>query len=105
MTKVIALSSELTLRHSFVLRHSCFVIFHDSCWQSCARRVRCAVMRPVRRFVALAFLLACCAVIGAEPARLPAAQIAKAAHSDPHTIPTPGERLSESEKPGKSKSV
>ena len=58
-------------------------------------------MRPVRRFVALAFLLTCCAVIGAEPARLPAEQMAKAVRNDSITIPTPGELFAALEKPGK----
>src|SRR5438046_2246791 len=58
-------------------------------------------MRRVRRFVALAFLLGCCAVIGAEPARLPADQLAKAVRNDSITIPTPGELFAALEKPGK----
>src|SRR5438045_9618576 len=58
-------------------------------------------MRPVRRFVVIAFLLGCCAVIGAEPARLPAEQMAKAVRNDSITIPTPGELFAALEKPGK----
>jgi len=58
-------------------------------------------MRCVRRFVALAFLLGCCAVIGAEPARLPADQLAKAVRNDSITIPTPGELFAALEKPGR----
>src|SRR5213592_4730703 len=58
-------------------------------------------MRRVRRFVALAFLLGCCAVIGAEPARLPADQLAKAVRNDSITIPTPGELFAALEKPGR----
>src|SRR5467141_397474 len=58
-------------------------------------------MRRVRRFVALAFLLVCCAVIGAEPARLPAEQMAKAVKNDSISIPTPGELFAALEKPGK----
>src|ERR1700719_874986 len=58
-------------------------------------------MKRVRRFVALAFLLGCCAVIGAEPARLPADQLAKAVRNDSITIPTPGELFAALEKPGK----
>jgi hypothetical protein len=58
-------------------------------------------MRPVGRFVAIAFLLGCCAVIGAEPARLPADQLAKAIRNDAISIPTPGELFAALEKPGK----
>jgi hypothetical protein len=58
-------------------------------------------MRPVRRFVAIAFLLGCFAVIGAEPARLPADQLAKAIRNDAISIPTPGELFAALEKPGK----
>src|SRR3989449_1949564 len=73
----------------------------DSCWQSRSACVRCAVMKRVRRFVALAFLLGYGAVIGAEPARLPADQLAKAVRNDSITIPTPGELFAALEKPGK----
>ena len=58
-------------------------------------------MRPVRRFFAVGFLLVCCAVIGAEPARLPAEQMAKAIRDDSISIPTPGELFAALEKPGK----
>jgi hypothetical protein len=58
-------------------------------------------MSRVRRFLALGFLLACCAAIGAEPARLPADQMAKAVRSDSISIPTPGELFAALEKPGK----
>src|SRR5438477_3671217 len=58
-------------------------------------------MRPVRRFVVIAFLLGCCAVIGAEPACLPADQMAKAIRNDAISIPTPGELFAALEKPGK----
>ena len=58
-------------------------------------------MRPVRRFVVIAFLLGCCAAIGAEPARLPADQMAKAIRNDAISIPTPGELFAALEKPGK----
>jgi len=47
------------------------------------------------------FLVGCCAVIGAEPARLPADQLAKAIRSDAISIPTPGELFAALEKPGK----
>ena len=58
-------------------------------------------MRPARRFCTIVFLLGCCAVIGAEPARLPADQIAKAIRLDAISIPTPGELFAALEKPGK----
>src|SRR5207248_5764935 len=58
-------------------------------------------MRPVRRFFAVGFLLVCCAVIGAEPARLPAEQMAKAIRNDSISIPTPGELFAALEKPGR----
>src|SRR2546425_8205527 len=58
-------------------------------------------MRPVRRFFAVGFLLGYGAVIGAEPARLPADQLAKAVRNDSITIPTPGELFAALEKPGK----
>src|SRR5438270_1027052 len=73
----------------------------DSCWQSRSACVRWPVMKRVRRFVALAFLLGYGAVIGAEPARLPAYQLAKAVRNDSITIPTPGELFAALEKPGK----
>jgi hypothetical protein len=58
-------------------------------------------MRRVRQFFALTFLLGCCVVIGAEPARLPADQLAKAIRNDAISIPTPGELFAALEKPGK----
>src|SRR5881398_1243554 len=73
----------------------------DSRWQSRSACVRWAVMKRVRRFVALAFLLGYGAVIGAEPARLPADQLAKAVRNDSITIPTPGELFAALEKPGR----
>ncbi len=48
-----------------------------------------------------AFLLGCCAVIGAEPSRIPADQLAKAIRNDAISIPTPGELFAALEKPGK----
>jgi hypothetical protein len=45
--------------------------------------------------------LACCALIGAEPARLPADQLAKAVRNESISIPTPGELFAALEKPGK----
>ena len=58
-------------------------------------------MRRMRQFFATTFLLGCCAVIGAEPARLPADQMSKAIRSDAISIPTPGELFAALEKPGK----
>ncbi|HWY50204.1 MAG TPA: hypothetical protein VNW72_01860 [Chthoniobacterales bacterium] len=58
-------------------------------------------MRRVRQFFALTFLVCCCVVIGAEPARLPAEQLAKAIRNDSISIPTPGELFAALEKPGK----
>jgi len=58
-------------------------------------------MKPARRFGAIAFLLSCCVLIGAEPARLPAEQMAKAIRLDAISIPTPGELFAALEKPGK----
>src|SRR5881398_4137324 len=73
----------------------------DSCWQSRSACVRWAVMKRVMRFVALTFLLGYGAVIGAEPARLPADQLAKAIRNDSISIPTPGELFAALEKPGR----
>jgi hypothetical protein len=56
--------------------------------------------RPTRLLVA-ALLLVCCALLGAEPARLPPDQMAKAIRSDSISIPTPGELFAALEKPGK----
>src|ERR1700720_3961998 len=58
-------------------------------------------MNRLRRCALAAFLFGCCAVIGAEPARLPADQMAKAIRSDSISIPTPGELFAALEKPGK----
>lgn len=58
-------------------------------------------MRRVRRFLTIAFLLGCCAVIGAEQGRLPADQMAKAIRLDSISIPSPGELFAALEKPGK----
>ena len=58
-------------------------------------------MRPARRFGAIVFLLSCCALIGAEPARLPPDQMAKAIRLDEISIPTPGELFAALGKPGK----
>jgi len=73
----------------------------DSRWQSHPAWIRCWFMkRPTRPLVA-ALLLACCALLGAEPARLPPDQMAKAIRSDSISIPTPGELFAALEKPGK----
>src|ERR1044072_699938 len=72
-----------------------------SCWQSVQLRVRWALMRRVRQFLAPAILLGCCALIGAEQGRLPADQMAKAIKLDSISIPTPGELFAALEKPGK----
>jgi hypothetical protein len=56
------------------------------------------------RWKGLAFgasLLACCVLLGAEPGRLPADQMAKAIRNDSISIPTPGELFAALEKPGK----
>src|ERR1700724_3023196 len=58
-------------------------------------------MNRLRRCALAAFWLGCCAVIGAEPARLPADQLAKAIRNDAISIPTPGELFAALEKPGK----
>src|SRR4051794_21797117 len=58
-------------------------------------------MTLAMRSGAIAFLLSCCALIGAEPARLPADQMAKAIRIDAISIPTPGELFAALEKPGK----
>jgi hypothetical protein len=55
----------------------------------------------VRRFLLAAFLLACCAVIGAEPPRLSPDKLAKAIKVEQISIPTPGELFAALEKPGK----
>jgi hypothetical protein len=54
-----------------------------------------------RRILAGGFLLVCCAVIGAEPGRLPQDQLARAIRTDDISIPTPGELFAALEKPGK----
>jgi len=58
-------------------------------------------MSRVRRVAAGGFLLACCAVIGAEPGRLPQDQLAHAIRTDDISIPTPGELFAALEKPGR----
>jgi hypothetical protein len=56
--------------------------------------------RPTRLLVGC-ILLACCILVGAEPARLPPDQLANAIRSDEISIPTPGELFAALEKPGK----
>jgi hypothetical protein len=58
-------------------------------------------MTSWKRLALVAPLLACCAVIGAEPQHLPADQMAKAVRADAITIPSPGELFAALEKPGK----
>jgi hypothetical protein len=58
-------------------------------------------MNRCKRLVLGASLLACCVGIGAEPARLPADQMARAIRHDSISIPTPGELFAALEKPGK----
>lgn len=53
------------------------------------------------RFGMIAFLLGTTAAFAAEPAPLPADQMAKAIKTDSLTIPTPGELFAAFEKPGK----
>jgi hypothetical protein len=53
------------------------------------------------RFSMIAFLLGTTAAFAAEPAPLPADQMAKAIKTDSLTIPTPGELFAAFEKPGK----
>jgi hypothetical protein len=72
----------------------------DSRWQSGRLGVRWLMNRPTR-LVAAGFLLGSCTVIGVEPTRLPAEQLAKAIRIDSISIPTPGELFAALEKPGK----
>src|SRR6266852_786395 len=58
-------------------------------------------MNRLRRCVTAGFLLAWCVMLGAEPKRLPADQLAKAIRIDAISIPTPGELFAALEKPGK----
>src|SRR2546421_12234166 len=58
-------------------------------------------MNRCKRIALGASLLACCVVIGAEPARLPSEQMARAIRNDAISIPTPGELFAALEKPGK----
>jgi hypothetical protein len=58
-------------------------------------------MKRLTRMLVAGALLACCVLVGAEPARLPPDQLAKAIRSDEISIPTPGELFAALEKPGK----
>src|SRR6266705_7205165 len=58
-------------------------------------------MNPFGRLAGIGLVNGCCAVIGAEPARLPADQLARAIKNDSISIPTPGELFAALEKPGK----
>jgi hypothetical protein len=67
----------------------------------CSTARTLAIMRSVRQFFAITFLLGCCVVIGAEQGHLPADQMAKAIRLDSISIPSPGELFAALEKPGK----
>jgi hypothetical protein len=67
----------------------------------CSTARTLAIMRRVRQFFAITFLLGCCVVIGAEQGHLPADQMAKAIRLDSISIPSPGELFAALEKPGK----
>jgi hypothetical protein len=58
-------------------------------------------MNRCAAFMTAGSALACCALIGAEPARLPPDQLAKAIRNESISIPTPGELFAALEKPGK----
>ncbi|PYJ18145.1 MAG: hypothetical protein DME96_03420 [Verrucomicrobia bacterium] len=58
-------------------------------------------MIRLARLGAIGLIASVLAAIGAEPARLPADQLAKAVRSDSISIPTPGELFAALEKPGK----
>jgi hypothetical protein len=58
-------------------------------------------VNPVACVVAITVLIACCAAIGAEPARLSADKLATAIKTESISIPTPGEIFAALEKPGK----
>src|SRR5881227_3679504 len=58
-------------------------------------------MIRLKRLGAIGLMGIISAAIGAEPARLPADQLAKAVRSDSISIPTPGELFAALEKPGK----
>jgi hypothetical protein len=58
-------------------------------------------MNPVRQSAFIACAVICATLIGAEPARLPPEQLAKAIRNDAISIPTPGELFAALSKPGK----
>ncbi|HET9418668.1 MAG TPA: hypothetical protein VFO30_04950 [Chthoniobacterales bacterium] len=58
-------------------------------------------MKRLMRAVAIATLIACYCVIGAEPARLSPDRLARAIKAEEISIPTPGELFAALEKPGK----
>src|SRR5213596_3643968 len=58
-------------------------------------------MIRLARLGAIGLIASVLAAIGAEPARLPADQLAKAVRSDSITVPTPGELFAALGKPGK----
>jgi hypothetical protein len=58
-------------------------------------------VNPVTRLVAIAALITCCVVTGAEPAQLSQEKMARAIKTESISIPTPGELFAALEKPGK----
>jgi hypothetical protein len=58
-------------------------------------------MKRLTRLLTATLSLGCCIFVGAEPARLPPDQLAKAIHTDDISIPTPGELFAALGKPGK----
>lgn len=71
-----------------------------SVWQSGGVRVRWPMNR-VRQSAFVTSAVICATLIGAEPARLPPEQLAKAIRNDAISIPTPGELFAALAKPGK----
>src|SRR2546423_2977062 len=105
MSRPFALSHQLEIGNRQLATHDCGpkhpASSRDSYWQSAQACVRWAFMSRVRRVTAVGSLLICCAVIGAEPGRLPQDQLARAIRTDDISIPTPGELFAALEKPGK----
>jgi hypothetical protein len=58
-------------------------------------------MKRATRLFVIPLLAVSCVLLGAEPARLPADQMAKAIRNDSISIPTPGELFAALDKPGK----
>jgi hypothetical protein len=82
------------------MRRFPYSAIQDSHWQSAGAWVRWPMNRWTR-LAGAAFVFVCCTLIGAEPARLPADQMAKAIRNDSISIPTPGELFAALSKPGK----